>query len=156
MPQPAPSPIPEGMRAITAHLWFDGNAQEAIAWYQKNFNASLTSPPITFPGGVGIMHAMLKIGDSHIMMADQIPGKAWEHAPKEGSTMSLFVYVDDCDAYYDRAIAEGSEVLEEMMDAFWGDRMGKIKDPFGHVWAFATHQWVLSPEEMQERMASMG
>jgi PhnB protein len=84
------------------------------------------------------------------MMADAWPGQ-WEQGPKENATTGMFVYVDDCDALYNRAIDAGFEEVDKMMDAFGGDRMGKVKDPFGHYWAIATHKLILTPEEMEER-----
>lgn len=151
MPEKAPQPIPEGMHTITVHLWFNGNCKEAIDFYQKVFGAELAAPPVPGVDGKGIMHAMLKLGDSNIMMADAWPGH-WEQGPKDSASASMWCYVEDCDALFNRAVEAGCEVLEEMMDAFWGDRNGKIKDPFGHCWSFASHKWILTEEEMQERM----
>jgi PhnB protein len=151
MPQKAPKPVPDGMHTITVHLWFNGNCNQAVEFYQKAFGAKLAAPPVPTPDGKGIMHAMLKLGDSNIMMADTWPGN-WEQGPKQGSSASMWLYVEDCDALYNQAVKAGCEVVEEMMDAFWGDRNGKVKDPFGHCWSIASHKWVLTPEEMQERM----
>ncbi len=151
MPEKAPKPVPEGMHTVTVNLWYNGNCNEAIEFYQKAFGAKLAGPPVPSPDGKGIMHAMLKLGDSNIMMADVRP-EQWEKGPKETATASLFCYVEDCDALFNRAVDAGCEVLEAMMDAFWGDRYGKIKDPYGHCWGFASHKWILSDEEMQERM----
>jgi uncharacterized glyoxalase superfamily protein PhnB len=83
------------------------------------------------------------------MMADAQPGR-WEQGPTDSTTMSIFLYVEDCDAVYNRAVAAGCEVIEEMMDAFWGDRMGTVKDPFGHCWSLATYKWVYTEEEMKK------
>lgn len=150
MPQQAPKPVPEGMHTLTAHLWFNGNCLEAIEFYQKAFGAELVTPAVTGPNGKGVMHAMLKLGSSHLMMADAWPG-GWESGPKAGATAGLWLYVEDCDALFQRATKAGCEVVMPLMDAFWGDRMGKLKDPFGHGWAIATQKWVLTPEEMQAR-----
>ncbi len=84
------------------------------------------------------------------MMADAWP-RSWEKGPESSATAGLWVYVKDCDALYERASMAGCEVLMSMMDAFWGDRMGKVKDPYGHCWAIATHKWDLTPEEMKQR-----
>lgn len=151
MPEKATRQVPEGMHTVTVNLWFNGNCNEAIEFYQKAFGAELAAPPIPSPDGKGIMHAMLKLGDSNIMMADARP-EQWEHGPEKTSTASLFCYVEDCDSLFNRAVEEGCEVLEPMMDAFWGDRYGKVKDTYGHCWGFASHKWVLSEEELQERM----
>ena len=148
MPQPAPQPVPDGMHTITTHLWFNGNCGQAVEFYQKALGAELASPVVPGPDGKGVMHAMLRIGDSHVMLADTWPG-AWEKGPEGGATAGLWVYVEDCDALYQRAVDAGSEVVMPMNDAFWGDRFGKVKDPFGHCWAIASHTWLLTPDEMQ-------
>ncbi len=84
-------------------------------------------------------------------MADAWP-EHWEQGPKESASASIWLYVEDCDALYNRALDAGCEVLQQIMDAFWGDRMGRVKDPFGHCWSIASHKWILTEEEMQERM----
>ena len=149
MPQPAKQPIPEGMHSVTAHLWFNGDCADAIELYQKAFGARLDSPAVPGPDGKGIMHALLTVGDSKIMLADAWPG-AWEHGPRDGATMGLFLYTEDCDAAFQQAVEAGCEVMSEPTDMFWGDRMAKVKDPFGHCWGIATHKWVYSPQEMKE------
>ena len=149
MAEKAKIPVPEGMNTVTPHLWFNGDCSKAIDFYQKTFDAKLLGPAIPWPDSEQIMHAMLKIGDSNIMLADAHP-QAYEGGPKDRTTVGLFVYVPDCDRYYDAAVKAGCTIVEEMMDAFWGDRLGKIKDPFGHTWAFATHKWIYTPEEMEE------
>lgn len=152
MPQAAPKPIPDGMSTVTVHLWFNGNCGEALAFYQKALGAEISAPPVHGPDGKSVLHAMVTLGDSKIMMADGMPGQL-EQGPAGSSTAGLWLYVEDCDALYKRALDAGCEVIYEMMDAFWGDRMGKVKDPFGHCWAIATHKWVLTPEEMGARQA---
>ena len=149
MPTKAPRPVPEGMHTVTPHLWFTGNCREAVEFYQKAFGAEATSPVVPSPDGKSVMHAMIKIGDSNLMMADAWPGLA-EQGPQGATTIGLFLYVADCDALYERATRAGCEVIDAIGDMFWGDRMGKVKDPFGHVWAIATHKWLYTPEEMQK------
>ena len=113
------------------------------------------------PDGDKVMHAMIKIGSSLIMLADALPGMH-EVAPAEvgHSTVGMWLYVDDVDTLYKRADDAGAEVIDELMDAFWGDRMGKVKDPFGHAWALASHVEDVPPAEMERRQeqwfASMG
>jgi len=136
------------MPTLTPHLWFNGDCSKAIEFYQRAFGAELLAKPVPSPGGDGVLHAMLRIGSSPIMMADAWPG-SWEHGPKGSATMGLWVYVKDCDALLERATNAGCEVLMPVMDAFWGDRMGKVKDPFGHCWAIATHKYDLTPEEIE-------
>lgn len=142
-------PVPEGMHNITPELWFNGNCAEAIDFYKKAFNAQLAGEVHYSPDGKSVMHAMLRIGDSNIMMADAWPG-GWEKGPVDGATAALFLYVEDCDALYNQALGAGCEMMYEMMDAFWGDRMGKVKDPFGHCWSIATAKWEMTPEEIQK------
>ncbi len=149
MPRPAPRPVPEGMNTITTQLWFNGNCRQAIDFYQKALGAEPAGPVAPAPDGKSIMHAMLKLGNSHIMMADAWPGQ-WEKAPQGGATAGLFVYVDDCDKLFDRATKAGCETIFPMADMFWGDRMGKLKDPYGHCWAIATHKWIMTPEEVKK------
>lgn len=91
----------------------------------------------------------MKIGDSHIMMADAWPGTS-ERGPKEYSSAGLWLYVPDCDRLYEQAVQAGCKELMPLRDAFWGDRMGKVKDPYGHCWAIATYKFVLSPEEIAQ------
>ena len=128
MPEKAPQPVPEGMHTVTIHLWFNGNCKEAIDFYQKAFGAELARPPVPTPDGSGIMHAMLRLGDSNIMMADA-NSEQWEQGPKGSATAGMWCYVDDCDALFNRAVEAGCEVVYTLMDAFWGDRNGKVKDP---------------------------
>ena len=159
MPQKAVKAVPEGMHTITPHLWFNGDCAAALEVYDKAFGATLIGPVNTGPEGKGIMHALLPIGDSRIMVADAWPG-SWEAGPTSAATAGLFLYVDDCDAVFERAVAAGCEVIDPLMDAFWGDRMGKLKDPFGHTWAIATHILDLTPAEIhsreQEWLATLG
>ena len=151
MPEKAPRAVPEGMHTVTIHLWFNGNCTEAIDFYKKAFGAEPIGSVVPTPDGSGIMHAMLKLGDSNIMMADATPGQ-WEKGPIKGSTAGMWCYVEDCDELFNRAVAAGCEIVYPLMDAFWGDRNGKVKDPFGHCWGFASQKWILTEEEMQERM----
>ena len=149
MAEQAPYPIPEGMHTLTTHLWFNGNCREAVDFYQKAFGAALMSPVVPGTDGKGVMHAMLVIGDSHVMMADAWPG-APEAGPDGAATAGLWMYVEDVDETFNRAVEEGCEVIYDVMDAFWGDRTGKVKDPFGHTWAIATHSWIYTPEEIEK------
>jgi uncharacterized glyoxalase superfamily protein PhnB len=148
MPQPASRPVPEGMNTITTQLWFDNNCGQAVDFYQKAFGAEICGPLAYAPDGKTVAHALLKLGNSHIMMADAWPGM-WETAPKGSSTAGLFVYVDNCDRLYERATKAGCEAMFPVADMFWGDRMGKVKDPYGHCWAIATHKFEMTPAEIE-------
>jgi PhnB protein len=149
----AKSPIPQGFHTVTPQLTLD-NAAQAIDWYKKAFGAEEVSRAVGPDGKV--MHADLRIGDSHIMMNDaMMNGKG----PKAigGSPASIWLYVEDCDALFNRAVAAGGEVfggpMGQMQDQFWGDRTGTITDPHGYTWTIATHKEDLSPQEIQQRQA---
>jgi PhnB protein len=147
MPTKALKKVPDGMNTVTTELWFNGNCLQAIDFYQKAFGAELAGEKALAPDGKSVLHAMMKIGDSNIMMADAWPGN-WEKGPDNSSTAGIFLYVENCDELYNRALSAGCEVVNEMMDAFWGDRMGKVKDPYGHCWSIASHKWDMTPEEI--------
>jgi PhnB protein len=104
------------------------------------------------PGGK-VGHAEIKIGDSMIMLSDEMPGSG-SKAPQTlgGTTTAIFLYVNDVDSSYKQAVDAGAKVNTEPADMFWGDRFGKLTDPFGHTWCLATHQEDVAPAEMQKRM----
>jgi PhnB protein len=146
----AKSAIPAGLHTITPQLTLD-NAVQAIDWYKKALGAEETSRA-TGPDGK-IMHAELRIGDSRIMVNDAMMGGK---GPKAlgGSPASLWIYVEDCDALFNRAVAAGGQVLPgmgQMQDQFWGDRSGTLVDPSGYNWTIATRKEDLTPEEMRQR-----
>lgn len=141
----APKPVPEGMNTITTQLFFNGNCRQAIEFYKKAFNALVVGNIAYTPDGRKVMHAMIRIGDTNLMMSDA--GSQFTEAP-DNLKFSMFMYVDNCDAVFNQAVVGGCEVIHEMMDTFWGDRMGNIKDPFGHYWTIASSKWILSPEEI--------
>jgi PhnB protein len=144
--------VPEGYHAITPYLIIDGAAQ-AIDFYKKVFGAQEV---MRMPEGKRIAHAELKIGDSHIMLADQNPGMGYRNPKAIGGTpVSLLLYVDDVDATIPRAVAAGAKVVQPIKDQFYGDRSGTIHDPFGHVWTVATHIKDVTPEEMKAHMAGV-
>jgi PhnB protein len=142
--------IPEGHRSLTPHLIVD-NGLDAIAFYQKAFGAELRShAPAERPGST--MHAELRIGDSALFLTDMI-GPVPVRPPSAGgaATAMMHVFVADCDAVFNRAVAAGAKVVMPPSDMFWGDRYGQVADPFGHVWSIATHKEDVTPEEMQTR-----
>ena len=147
----AKSPIPEGFHTVTPQLILD-NAAQAIDWYKKALGAEEVSRA-TGPDGK-ILHADLKIGNSHIMVNDAMGGAK---GPKAfgGSPMSLWVYVENADALFNRAVGAGAKVepgpMGKMTDQFWGDRCGTINDPQGYRWTIATHKEDLTPQEMKQR-----
>jgi PhnB protein len=147
----AKSAIPEGHHTVTPVLTLD-NAAQAIDWYKKALGAEEVSRA-SGPDGK-IMHAELKIGNSRIMVHDAMMGS---RGPKAlgGSPASLWLYVDDCDSLFNRAIGAGGEVahggMGNLQDQFWGDRSGSFVDPHGYQWTVATHKEDLTPAEMQQR-----
>ena len=147
----AKSAVPAGLHTITPQLTLD-NAVEAIEWYKKALGAEETSRAAG-PDGK-IMHAELGIGDSRIMVNDAMMGGKGPQA-LGGSPASLWVYVEDCDALFNRAIAAGGQIahggMGQMQDQFWGDRAGSLIDPSGYTWTIATRKEDLTPEEMQQR-----
>ena len=147
----AKSAIPAGLHTITPQLTLD-NAVEAIEWYKKALGAEETSRAAG-PDGK-ILHAELRIGDSRIMVNDAMMGG---RGPKAlgGSPASLWIYVEDCDALFNRAMAAGGQIahgaMGQMQDQFWGDRSGSLIDPSGYTWTIATRKEDLTPEEMHQR-----
>ena len=141
------NPIPEGMHTVTPHLVCAG-AGAAIDFYKKAFGATETSR-MPGPGGK-LMHASIRIGDSAVMLVDEMPewGSLGPKALK-GSPVVIHLYVDDVDAFTARAVAAGAKVTMPVADMFWGDRYGQLEDPFGHRWSVATHVRDVSPADMQ-------
>lgn len=145
----AVKPIPEGYHSVTPYLAVD-DAAEAIEYYKKAFGAKERAR-MEAPGGK-IGHAELEIGDSLVMLSDPFP-QASTRPPKElgGTSVSVFMYVEDVDAVVQQAVDAGATVTMEVADQFWGDRFGSLRDPFGHLWSLATHVEDVPPEEMAER-----
>ncbi|MEZ5338081.1 MAG: VOC family protein [bacterium] len=105
------------------------------------------------PDGGSVWHAMLQIGNSHIMLNDAMPGSG-EQGPAGFTTGGLWLFTADCDAVFGKAVEHGAKALMPPMDAFWGDRMGKLADPFGHHWAIATRQWNYTEEEIAQNLSN--
>lgn len=145
--------VPDGMRTVTPHIVCKG-ATEAIEFYKKAFNAVEV---MRLPGPDGrLMHACLQIGDSQVMMAEEYL-EYGNKSPKalSGSPVTLHLQVEDADALIAQAAAAGATITMPVTEMFWGDRYGQIVDPFGHIWAIATHVRDLSPAEMMEGMQKM-
>jgi PhnB protein len=145
-------PIPEGYHTATPYLIIK-NAARAIDFYKKAFGAT-ERMRMADPTGK-VMHAEIQIGDSRIMIADEFP-EMGARSPESlgGSPVSIFLYVEDVDALAKQATSAGAKVLMPVQDQFWGDRYGKLTDPFGHVWDIATHKEDVAPEEMHKRAAA--
>jgi len=140
---------PDGYHSVTPYLIVRGGAR-AIDFYTKAFGAEELFRMDTPGGGIG--HAEVQIGDSRVMLADEHP-EVGARSPESigGSAVHLMIYVDDCDAVFNRAIAAGAKETRALRDEFYGDRVGNLIDPFGHSWSIATHKEDLSPEEIQQR-----
>lgn len=143
-------PVPEGMHTVTPHL-VCADAAGAIDFYKKAFNA-VELARLPAPGGL-LMHAMIRVGDSPIMLVDEFPDQGML-GPKalKGSPVTLHLYVEDTDAFVARATKAGATVIMPPADMFWGDRYARLVDPFGHQWSIGTHVRDVSPEEMQKAM----
>jgi uncharacterized glyoxalase superfamily protein PhnB len=141
------------MHSVTPQLVCAG-AADAIEFYKKAFDATEAG---RLPGPQGkIMHAMIRIGDSPVMLVDEFP--EWNSlGPKslKGSPVTIHLYVEDVDAFVQRAVAAGAKVTMPVDDMFWGDRYGQLEDPFGHRWSVGTHKRDVSPQEMQQAMQKM-
>lgn len=145
----AVSHIPEGYHSVTPYLIVDG-AAEAIRFYERAFGAREVLRMAM--GEDKLAHAEIKIGDSHVMLADEFPDMDFLGPRKRGgATASLMIYVEDVDSAFRRAIEAGAQEERAPADQFWGDRMGTLLDPFGHRWTLATHVEDVSAEEMQRR-----
>ncbi|TLX68996.1 MAG: VOC family protein [Thaumarchaeota archaeon] len=140
--------IPEGYHSITPALIVkDGNA--AIEFYKKGFGAEERHRMKSPDGRIG--HAELRIGDSIVMLTDEFPEmKCLSPKSIGGSPVSMYIYVEDVDDTFNKAVSAGAKVLDPVKDQFWGDRHGRIEDPFGHLWSIATHKKDLSSEEMKK------
>lgn len=145
--------LPAGGQALTPDITIhDGAAAKAIDFYKKAFGAKEVSRAPS-PDGKLVMHAHLQIGNSSLFLADNIPDPAGNISTARPAGVVLNLYVEDADAVFERAVKAGAESVMPLADMFWGDRYGHIRDPFGHVWAIATHKEDVSPEEAQRRSA---
>jgi PhnB protein len=146
-------PIPKGYHAVTAYLSVQ-NAAQALDYYKRAFGAKeLLRMPM--PGGK-VGHAEIRIGDSHVMLADEMPAMGFVSPPSRGgTTVQLHLYVRDVDATVAKALAAGGRLTRPIEDKFYGDRAGTVEDPYGHVWYIATHKEDVPPKEMKRRMEEM-
>ncbi|MGI5860559.1 MAG: VOC family protein [Myxococcales bacterium] len=145
-------PIPKGYHTVTPSIIVKDGAA-ALDFYKRALGAQELGR-MSMPDGK-IAHAEFKVGDSTIMLADEMGMGGASPQTLNGVTSSFYVYVQDADAAFKRAVDAGASVVAPMEDAFWGDRYGMVRDPFGHLWSFATRQREVSDEEMKEAMAKM-
>ena len=145
--------IPEGYSALTPYLCVR-DAARAIEFYKEVFGATELMRLDAPDGKVG--HAELKIGDAPFMLGDECP-EADIVSPLSlgGSPVMIMIYVEDVDRTASLAVAAGAKELKPVADQFYGDRSGQYKDPYGHIWSFATHIEDVSPEEINSRAAAM-
>lgn len=150
---PKVKPIPAGMTAVTPHLVVAG-AADAIEFYKKAFGA-VEEARIPGPDG-RLMHAAVRFGGATIMLVDQMPewGALGPKALK-GSPVTIHLYTEDADKLFTRAVNAGAKVKMPLEDAFWGDRYGKVEDPFGHSWSIATHKRDVTDAEIAAAMKAM-
>ena len=142
--------IPEGYHTITPSFTFK-DSKKAIDFYQQAFGAEVLDL-LPNPAGGGTMHATLKIGNSIIMMGDEMPGAQCAPSAETlgSSPIGLYVYVPTADKAFEQAVTAGATAMMPVTEMFWGDRMGQIKDPFGYSWMIATHQKDLNQEQIQQ------
>jgi PhnB protein len=143
-------PIPEGYHAITPAITCK-NAAKAIDFYKNVLGASEIMR-MQGPGGM-VTHAELRIGDSVIFISDEFPGMAVAPTGSGPASSYLFLYTDNVDTVFNRAVSAGCHVDMPLDNMFWGDRYGKVTDPFGHHWGLAQHVEDVAPEEMKRRSA---
>jgi PhnB protein len=146
--------VPEGMHTVTPHLVCAG-ARDAIEFYKKAFNA-VDEGQFAGPQGK-LMHAMIRIEGSPVMLVDEMP--EWGAlGPKslKGSPVTIHLYVENVDAFIQRAVAAGAKVTMPVADMFWGDRYGQLEDPFGHHWSVGTHIRDVTEEEMRQALQKAG
>jgi PhnB protein len=144
--------IPEGYHTVTPYLTVQGAAQ-AIDFYKRAFGAKEV---MRMDGPQGkVVHAEITIGDSRIMMSDEMSPTCRSPQSLGGTTSSLFLYVEDVDKIFDQAVSAGAKVVMPLAVQPWGDRFGTLTDPFGHVWSLATHVEDVAPAEIDRRMKEM-
>ena len=146
-------PIPDGYGTVTPYIIVKG-ASRALDFYKKAFGAEEV---FRMDGPEGsVMHAEIQIGDSRVMLADEYPDMGYVGPqPGAGTSTSLYLYVEDVDARFKRAVDAGAKVKRDLRDEFYGDRTGTLADPFGHVWNIATHVEDVPEAEIRRRFEEM-
>ena len=138
--------IPEGFHTITPSLVVSDAAQ-AIDFYKKAFGAR-ENVRFMAPDGKSVMHAHLEIGNSMLMLGSEFPPHCLSPKSRGGTSVSLYLYVENADAAFERAVKAGCTAKMPMTDQFWGDRCGQVEDPFGHQWSIATHKQDLTKDQI--------
>jgi len=140
--------IPEGYHSVIPYLTCK-NAGKALDFYKSVLGAVETVCMKGPDGKIG--HAELKVGDSHIFVSDEFPGMNAAPTPGVKNACGVFLYTENVDDVFKRAVAAGATVDMPLENQFWGDRYGKITDPFGHQWGLAQHVEDVAPAEMERR-----
>jgi|SRR5215469_11555873 len=143
------NPIPQGYHSVTPYIVVN-DAARAIEFYKRAFGATEV---MRMPGPAGkLAHVELELGDSLIMLSDEMPNNV-VRSPQTvgGTTVGVFLYVEDVDKVFQQAKSAGAKEETPVADMFWGDRYGTLSDPFGHTWSLATHIEDVAPEEMAKR-----
>ena len=143
--------VPPGFHTLTPHL-IVRNAKEALEFYKKAFNAEIGN--VAYMPNGKVMHASLRIGDSQLMLNDEMPeyGVLSPLSAGGNSPVTIHIYAENVDEAFNRAVSAGAQVKMPLMDQFWGDRYGVVTDPYGHKWSVASHIRDMSPEEMESGM----
>ncbi len=142
-------PVPEGHHTVNPYLMIR-DAARAIDFYKRAFEAQELFRMEMPNGKIG--HATLRIGDSILMLSDEMPGgNCTSPQALKGTTVNMYLYVEDVDRIFKQAVDAGAKVDMPLADMFWGDRYAKVTDPFGHSWSLATHKEDLKPEELRKR-----
>ena len=142
-------PIPDGYHSVSVSLTFK-DSKKALEFYKRAFGAKVLG---VFPSldGKGTMHTTMQVGDSIVMMGDEMSGGGCKSAETLGaSPITLWIYTEDVDSFFKKAVEAGAVQTMPVGDQFWGDRMGQLKDPFGYSWGIATHKQDLSDEEVRK------
>ena len=149
--KPAVKPIPENCQQAIPSLIVNGG-RAAIAFYEKAFGAHVQACKMA-SDGERVIHGAIKIGDSVLFVNDEFPEMGCGRSPQTAgcSTASIYLYVEDVDSSFQRAVGAGAKALMPPMNMFWGDRFARVVDPYGHEWGLASHIEDLTPEEMTER-----
>jgi len=150
------APVPPGHEGFVPHIVVH-NANEAIEFYKNAFDAEEIGRMPT-PDGSKLMHAEIKIAGRPVYLCDDFPemcgGKSRTPKALGNTPVTIHQYVEDCDAAINKAEQAGATVTMPPADMFWGDRYGKVQDPFGHSWSFATHIKDVTLEEMEQAAAA--
>ena len=139
--------IPQGFHSVNVSLTFK-DSKKALEFYKKAFGAKVLSL-MDAPGGKGVMHATMQIGNTILMMGDESP-QCKSAETMGGCPISLYVYSENVDAFFNRAVQAGAVSVMPVDEAFWGDRFGALKDPFGYSWSIATHTRDLTDEQIKK------